>query len=388
MRTRRSGGEGLPAARALRSGRALLFIAGLAAALAACSSSDDPAPPPPVVGRALVPLYNAGETGVVEIRGAASASLALRISSPVTQAVAVRADRTRAVLVSAEAGSTVEYDLTANPPVPTGRTTDALAGDGGAFVATYGGNTVALVSYAFRTAALWQPPAAAVVLTIQDAALWDVAANADGTRYFLADSARRGGVHVVDGSGTSIESYLFAQEADVPSTSAGPVALALSPDGDRLYVANGLTSGPGSADDLLVFDVAADGQLTFAKSVPLRDADEPGVVANLWNSTGMVVSPDGAEVWIAWDGGGGAETEPGGVAVYRTADDRVDVVPFAAGTRPCEIAVDWELGTAYLPGYDYTALGDDRLWMVDVVTRAVRSLDLPAGSGPTGIGLY
>jgi len=356
---------------------------GAALLLSACGSDSDTPTPPASRGHALVALYGTGELVAVSLDDGTVVDTFSPAYWP--HAVAVRGDLARAVSVSYDDGMVEEIDLTGAAMAATGNETGAT---GEPFVATYGGNAVAIASYGFTTFGLWTPPAVEQTFDfLNGSSLWDVASNASGSRLFFADYGGQGAVFVTDGAGALLDEFFLVSDLPVEAaSSSSPVALAVSPGGSRLYVADYETDSTEAADDLLVFDVAADGTLTFVKRVLLQDADDPAVVADLYDSHGMAVSPDGSEVWIAYDrsAAGG-----GGVAVYGTATDRVDVVPFDGSSHPTEIAVDWVRGEAYLPGTDYSSgSGSDEIVVVDVATHAVTSIPLPLGSQPTGIALF
>jgi DNA-binding beta-propeller fold protein YncE len=300
--------------------------------------------------------------------------------------VAVRGDLARAVSLSGDDGMVEEIDLSGATLAASGNETDALY-DWYPFTASYGGNAVAVASWGYEAFGLWTPPAAGQLIALENgSSMWDVASNADGTRFFFADYGGKGAVFVTDGAGALLDEFFLDDLPVEAASSSSPVALAVSPDGGRLYVANYRTDFTEAADDLMVFDVAPDGMLAFVKRVFLKDADDDAIAADLYDSHGMTVSPDGSEVWIAYDrsAAGG-----GGVAVYQTATDRVDLVPFGGDAYPCEIALDWAGGKAYLPGTDYSSGdGTDEIVVVDVATLAVTSIPLPADSDPTGIALY
>ncbi len=305
------------------------------------------------------------------------------------QAVAVRADLARAVIVSGYTEEALEYDLTRSPLAATGSSNADVAK---AFVAAYGGTTAAIVSQGESTLALWTPGTAAIPVTLPAGTwLWDVAANADGTRFFFADYAwPRGSVTVLDGAGNVVDRFALA--TDLPgtnTTSASPNAVAVSPDGTRLYVANFRTHDTEPADDLMIFDVSPAGQLTYLESVLLQDSADPVLVARLYDSHGLVVSPDGSQVWIAYDAGDGSPGDHGGIASYDVLTGEVHVIPFGAGAHPCEIAVDWERGRAYAPAFDYfMGQGGDEIWVVDLATRTTSVIALPPNSMPSDFALF
>lgn len=374
-----------------RTGRARpgFTILVLCLAVAGCSGPDpEPSNPsgPPRYSRALVPLHGSGELAVLSLETGEISALETPAAWP--QAVAIRADLARAVVLSGYEHEALEYGLTGSAIAATGASSAVIATP---YVAAYGGTTAAVVSMGGPSLALWTPPADAVRVDLPAGTeLWDVDGNADGTRFFLADYVGGGSIFVLDGTGTVLDRFVLAN--DLPptnTTSAGPNALAVSPDGTRLYVANFETHYAEVGDDLMVFEVSGGGQLTYLKRVLLHDAVEPTLVARLMDAHGLVVSPDGNQVLIAYDWGDGSPTVAGGIASYDVGSDEVRVIPFGAGAHPCEIAVDWGRGKAYAPAYDYFASqGGDEIWVVDLATRTTSTIDLPPNSMPSDFAVF
>ncbi len=361
-------------------------VAALAFALAGCSETAPTPSAPPSSARALVNLYGTGELAVLSLDTGEISTLLTPAAWP--QAVAVRADLARAVILSDYAGEAFEYDLTQSPLAATGSSSAAVTKT---FVAAYGGTTAAIVSQGEFTLALWNPGTDAVTVTLPSGTwLWDVAADAEGTRFFLADYGWRGSVIVLDGAGNVLDRFTLATDLpDTNTTSASPNAVAVSPDGTRLYVANYRTHDTAPADDLMIFDVSPAGQLTYLESVLLQDTADPTLAARLYDSHGLVVSPEGSEVWIAFDAGDGSPGGRGGIATYDVTTGEVHVIPLGAGAHPCEIAVDWERGKAYAPGFDYfTGQGGDEIWVVDLATRTTSTIALPPNSMPSDFALF
>lgn len=132
-----------------------------------------------------------------------------------------------------------------------------------------------------------------------------------------------------------------------------PIAVALSPDGDRAYVAN-LGSSSVSAID------------TAAGTVVSTVATDAAPYA-------LAVSPDGARVYLA-DGAAGA------VSVYATATEAVTAtVP--VGSSPQGVAVTPDGSAVYA-----TNLGSDTVTAIDSATDTV-SGDVAVGRNPTGLAI-
>lgn len=139
-----------------------------------------------------------------------------------------------------------------------------VAGEGGAvlYVAEHGGSAVAAVDRAsgkvLRRTALGEPPAA-------------LALAPDGTRLYVAAGGFEGHVHVVDAAAGAVQSVLAAGHT--------PSALAVSPDGKILYVCNRFTNDVQCLDLLSGKEVAR---------IPVRR--EPVAAA---------LTPDGATLFVA-----------------------------------------------------------------------------------------
>lgn len=358
------------------------FLAAAAALLFACSGESNVGGATP---RGIVPLHGSGMLEILSLDGSEAATKLRPARWP--QSTVVRADGMRAAVLSRHDGAVEEYDLTATPirllsSIRTPEHRGALSG-------IYGGDTLAVIADGSDHVAFFRPGQEPVDVSLPGANyLWDVSASTDGSRFFFTDFPGYGAIYVTDGTGALLD--LFSLADDLPAeaaTSASPMALALSPSGHELFVANYNTSDTERADDLMVFTVEASGRLVFEKRIVLFDRAS-GLGADLYNSTGMEVSPDGTQVWIAYDLPG-SESTGGGVAVYDTATESVTVVAFSPEAHPAEISVDWIGGRAYLPGFDHAGnVGDDRIWVVDVRTHVVSTIDLPEGSNPSGIALY
>ncbi len=215
----------------------------------------------------------------------------------------------------------------------------------------------------------------------------DVCANGSGSRFYVADhSAKsRGGVIVFDPTGAVFDTLFYTGLGGaISSTSAGPVALAVSADGTRLYVANGGSDAGSDAapDDLLIFSLDDPGNIVgLLARVPLVDQYDASRVAKLGDSQGMELSTDRGSLLIAGD-------ENSTLAVYHMGTGLVDVLQLDPGAsvppRPTFLHV--ANNKVFLPGHDGDDQGNDLLYIVDEAAIAVAAtVSFPAGSHPTGV---
>jgi hypothetical protein len=216
---------------------------------------------------------------------------------------------------------------------------------------------------------------------------WDVCANGSGSRFYVADhSAKsRGGIIAFDSAGAVFDTLFYADLGGaIPSTTAGPVALLLSSDAARLFVANSRSdAGSGAApDDLLVFALDDPGNITgLLGRVPLVDQYDPSRVAKLGDSQGMELSTDQGSVFIAGD-------ENSMLAVYHIGTGLVDVLELDPGASvpPHPTFLHVANKKVFLPGHDGDVQGNDLLYIVDETAIAVAAtISLPSGSHPTGV---
>lgn len=134
----------------------------------------------------------------------------------------------------------------------------------------------------------------------------DLALSGDGKFvYVAAEGDDALGVFGRDASTGNLSFVQFQHEGDADPSAAGgtvrglggPVALALSPDGVHVYVAG------GSGDSLAVFARdATSGRLSFVEA-EANGSDDGGdagpMVAALDEPSGVVVSPNGAQVYVS-----------------------------------------------------------------------------------------
>jgi len=233
---------------------------------------------------------------------------------------------------------------------------------------------------------------------------WDIEANKEGTRFYLTDIGNdqgprgRGGVIVLDNGGAVVDTFFYDNHPEVASTSSGGQILALSPAGDKLFVAQADTDMAETTDDLIILDVnpdpAATGTiLTYNKRVPLRDSTS-GARVNIYYSTGMVVSGDGGQVWIACDAeyAIGGQSHQGAVAVYNMLSDTVHVSVLGSGVYPSELDLDKSGNYVVVTSDSYkdnTRPADDRVYIFSTRDLSLYNVvELPPGSHPVGVAVY
>jgi DNA-binding beta-propeller fold protein YncE len=128
-----------------------------------------------------------------------------------------------------------------------------------------------------------------------------------------------------DGSLAPVAGSPFADPSSGPAC-ACPIAVAVTPDGTRLYVANVDSTEDGHAD-VAAYTIAADGSLTSVAGSPFMAGTGP---------SGIAVAPDGAHLYVT------NEASRDVSAFTIAADGSLTVVagsPFAAGDSPWAIAV-------------------------------------------------
>ncbi len=140
-------------------------------------------------------------------------------------------------------------------------------------------------------------------------------------------------------------------------TGAGPVALAVSPDGQALYVA--LVDGYVS-----VISTATNAVTT---TIP---------VATFGNLGGIVVSPDGSTVYASLSSGDA-------VYVISTASNTVVGTPITVGSNPSGMAITTDGQTLYVGNYHSGTVS-----VVDTATASVtNTINVGSGSNPADVAV-
>jgi YVTN family beta-propeller protein len=179
-----------------------------------------------------------------------------------------------------------------------------------------------------------------------------IAVTPDGLRAFVSNTS--------DNTVSTIDTQTLTEILPRISVGDGPQGLAVSPDGERLYVIH-------QADDRVWAINAANGAVIGQMSIPRGtgvDGEEIG--------KDVLVSLDNRFAYVA-------NYANGSVDVISAADDSVNSIPAAAGTRRLAITPDG----AYVLATDY--LGD----MVTVIDTSNNSFfkNIPVGHQPRGIAI-
>jgi DNA-binding beta-propeller fold protein YncE len=166
---------------------------------------------------------------------------------------------------------------------------------------------------------------------------------------------------------------------DQPTVTAGdrPRAVAVSPDGDSVYVTN------GASDTISQYDVnAASGALTPKRAGEIGAGISPGAIA---------VSPDGSSVYVANNGDPG--TGAGSVSQYtvgRGGALRLGSTT-SAGTSPASVAISPDGGSVYVTDHGLQGRASGGLYQFDVGQGGALSPKNPAsvraGGAPLGLAV-
>ena len=249
--------------------------------------------------------------------------------------------------------------------------------------------------------------------------------SSDATRIVVAvpGGATTGAVQVSNSGGTALSPRLFSTDVRSPSavtggsTAAGsaPTALAVSPDGRKLYIAdrgNGtirivrastlqdlplpqpfLTSGGtprtvvASPDGRRIYVAVAGatgGVRVIHAAIPAEVGSFPFLIDDRDNPQGLAISPDGRQLLVS-DG-----TTGGNVTLLNIVGDALTPVatyamPVSLALAPLGVAFSPDGTLAYIAGADTAAQGRDVLRVVTLATGNVS--DLAAGAMPTGIAV-
>lgn len=184
----------------------------------------------------------------------------------------------------------------------------------------------------------------------------------DGEKVYVANRLEMtAGISVIDTATNTLTDYLGAFY---------PVFMAISPDGERLYISTEAWKKSNEHHFLYVYDIANN---TTAR-VDLRNMLNNYIIKN-GNSRGVAVSPDGSKAYVAVAG-----------------RDVVNVIDTAANTVSKVIVVgNWPWGVAVSP--DGTRLyvtnhDDDTVSVIDTAANSeLLTVNVGLGSGPVGIAV-
>jgi DNA-binding beta-propeller fold protein YncE len=239
---------------------------------------------------------------------------------------------------------------------------------GSAYVANLSSGTVS--QYKIGAGEALAPQSPPTVDTGSSSSPFALAATPDGATVYLADFSGSIDQFTVGADG----SLSPKMPASVPDDNS-PWNIAVSPDGKSAYVANNSTDGP---DGVSQFDIAADGTLTPKTPATVAAGDFPWAV---------VLSPDGKSAYVS--NSGIATVSQYDVAADGTLTPKspatVDIGSGAA-SQPNELAISPDGKSVYV-----VAAGDSAVAQFDVGTGGRLSPKSPAevttgtGTDPEGI---
>lgn len=219
---------------------------------------------------------------------------------------------------------------------------------------------------------------------------FSVAATPDGTRVYVANGG--GGVSVIDTTTNSVVGAPVVVGLD-------PTAVAISPDGSRAYVTN---QSSGTVSVISTATNSVDTTITVGGN-PYAIAMTPNgafVYVTFLGSPGSVLVIDtptnsllGAPIVVGNNPQGIAITPDGAFAyVTNTSSDAVTVIDTAATSVVANIPVgDRPFGIAITPdgAFAYVAnAGSDSVSVVDLTTNAVVGTPIAVGAIPRGIAIH
>ena len=337
-------------------------------------------------GRAVVALF--GET-IVGTRGGLAAvdlssgdAVIAEPSPMVAQPYGVDLDHSRdggpfAFVTNGLEGMIREFDLSTDPPTPTGRAaatnTAVLQGvrhRGGRVYATTGWTDDFIV---------WDLKTDEVTHLHLGKVLWDVDVHPTEPWVYVSnwqtDAPKTGGsIFQLDLDGNVIEEFFYADlHASYPPPLPGaPVGLEIGPDAKQLFVVNCI---PTTYTYLTVFDIATDGALGSAGVHPLTVDDADPV--RIADSSGVAISDDLEWVYVV------ADISSHFVKID-TATWTPQTIPFGAGADPRDLALTRD-GQDVLIGMRH--VGD--LTAVHLETMTPRSVTFfGPDSVPTGVAAW
>ena len=239
---------------------------------------------------------------------------------------------------------------------------------GSAYVANLGNGTVS--QYKIGAGEALTPQSPPTVDTGSGSDPFALAATPDGTSVYVADFSGSIDQYTVGADG----SLSAKTPASLPDDN-GPWNIAVSPDGKSAYVANNSTDGPNGVSQ---YDIAADGTLT---------AKTPATVAAGASPWAVVVSPDGKSAYVSNSGDGTVSQY--NVAANGTLTPKspatVDVGS-GSGSQPNELAISPDGKNVYV-----VAANDSAVAQFDVGAGGLLSPKSPAevttgtGTSPEGI---
>ncbi len=149
-----------------------------------------------------------------------------------------------------------------------------------------------------------------------------IALSPDGTRAYVADyGAGAGTVYAFSVGAGGALTQIGSPVQSGTSNSSAPYALVVSPDGTHLYVNN------NNQHSISTFAIAADGSISQVGTP---------VAAAISNTNGMAITPDGRHLYVD-EGGGAGDVEP--FTIGSDGRPAADGGPVQTGAAPAYVAV-------------------------------------------------
>ena len=190
----------------------------------------------------------------------------------------------------------------------------------------------------------------------------DVAVSPDGEHVYVA-SQTKSGTFTTDGIGTvAIVDTTSRTVVKTVAVGRSPVAVAVSPDGQRVYVANEEPNVTGTGD---LFNTGTVTVIATGTNTVLTTVEAGYLPAD------VAVSPDGTKLYVT--NLGPSPDDPSGISVIDTATWQ-PVRHIAVGLNPNHLAVSPDGARVYA-----TDWSNKKLWVVDTTTNSVTS----SVAGPT-----
>ena len=245
-----------------------------------------------------------------------------------------------------------------------------------AYITNNGNNTVSVIDTATNTVTATIPVGSEP---------FGVGVSPDGSRVYVANGRPSNSVSVID---TNPSSPSFNTVIATVAVGLDPEGLAVSPDGTRVYVAN------SEANSVSVIDTATN---TVVATVPV--GQDPNTLA---------VAPDGAKVYVIGrgsrviatatntvtgslpvSGAGSVAFHPDGTRAYVANGSRVLVIDAVSNMVTASVPIGATLGIAVSPDgtriYASNAL-DDTVSVIDAASNAIIAA-VPVGTSPDGLAV-
>ncbi len=307
-----------------------------------------------------------GGLGVVSVLNLTKDSVTRTISVPSPSALALSPNGKELYVSTASAeGPGVSVISTATDAV-TGSISGLISG-GSSLVVSPDGSSLYIMEGAYGAVAIAKTATSAVVDTVTAFDEPDAAVlSPSGKSLYVTDGSS---VAIMDTSTDAVTNSIAIGQPAV-GASSGVAAIAITPDGNSVYVA-------GTINYLGVLAVINTATDTLSGTVPIVGED-PGA---------LVVSPDGEKVYVANRGFNLGGTFGDGITVIGTATETaVATIPASTGLLgpgPNGLAVSPDGKTLYVAN-DPPLFGDNTVSVINTATDVVTGT-ITVGSDPAGI---